>query len=267
LWKPFKSKPLLKEDDELFQIETYRWLLTHFGGENFYKNTQLVLPTEEYFPTKVNSREQAVQETFQQVKIYAGLEKWPCILHKQEEDPDLVVSETLVVQNVEHSPHGTFSFNDNNEAIITYNPGLATSPTQMVATFAHELAHFLTSTAQEPPPGGWGNWEFATDIAATFLGFGIFLANSVFNFQQYSSVDAIGWKTTGGGYLSESEHSYALAIFLRLKGISVDIAYPHCDGNIKAFLKKANKELEEKHYIEDLGKVEYIEQTHNNAFK
>ena len=260
MWNPFKSKPLLKEDDELFQIETYRWLLTHFGGEHFYKKTQLILPIEEFFPTKINSPQQAVQETFQQVKNYAGLEKWPCILQEQEEDPNLVVAETLVVQNTEHNPHGTFSINENNEAIITYNPKLASSPTQMVATFAHELAHFLTSTAPEPPPGGWDNWEFATDITATFLGFGIFQANSVFNFQQYSSVGAIGWQTTGGGYLSESEHSFALAIFLRLKGISADIAYPHCDGNIKAFLKKALKELEEKPYIDELRKVEYIEQ-------
>ncbi|MDX6851136.1 hypothetical protein SCD92_17290, partial [Gilvimarinus sp. SDUM040013] len=57
-----------------------------------------------------------------------------------------------------------------------------TSPTQLVATFAHELSHYLTCTANEPPPGGWDNWEFATDIAATFLGFGVFMANSSFNF-------------------------------------------------------------------------------------
>ncbi|MDH3379654.1 MAG: hypothetical protein OEQ39_22230 [Gammaproteobacteria bacterium] len=259
MWNPFKSKPLLEEDDELFQVKTYRWLLTHFGGQHFYEDTQLILPTEEYFPSKVNSPEEAAQETFEKVKSYAGLEKWPCTLQIQEEDPNLVVGETLIVQNVEHNPHGTFSVNEKDEAIITYTPKLAANPTQMVATFAHELAHYLTSTATEPPPGSWDNWEFATDIAATFLGFGIFQANSVFNFQQYSSAGTIGWQTTGGGYLSESEHSYSLGIFLTLKGIPPDIAYPHCDGNIKAFLKKALKELEEKSHINDLRKVKYIE--------
>lgn len=260
MWNPFKSRPLLSEEDESFQIETYKWLLSHFGGSHFYESTQLILPTEEYFPSKVNTPESAAQETFEQVKNYAGLEKWPCVLQVQEEDPNLVVGETLLVQNVEHNPHGTFSINEKNEAIITYNPKLVTSPTQMVATFAHELAHLLTSTAPEPPPGGWENWEFATDITATFLGFGIFQANSVFNFKQYSSAGTIGWQTTGGGYLSESEHSYSLAIFLQLKGLSADIAYPHCDGNIKALLKKALQELEHKPYIDELRKVEYIEQ-------
>ncbi len=259
MWNPFKSKPLLEKHDELFQVETYRWLLTHFGGQHFYEDTKLILPTEEYFPSKVNSPEEAAQETFQKVRIYAGLEKWPCTLQIQEEDQNLEMGETLLVQDVEHNPHGTFLVNDKNEAIITYNPKLATDPTQMVATFAHELAHYLTSTATEPPPGGWDNWEFATDIAATFLGFGIFQANSVFNFKQYSSAGVIGWQTTGSGYLSEPEHSYSLGIFLILKGISPNIAYPHCDGNIQSFLKKSLKELEKEPHINELRKVKYIE--------
>lgn len=260
MWNPFKSKPLLKEEDELFQVETYRWLLTHFGGKYFYNDTQLILPTEEFFPTKVNSPDQAAQETFEQVKKYAGLENWPCILKKQEEDPNIIIGETLIVQQAENNPHGTFSVNDKNEATITYNPRLATNPTQMVATFAHELAHYLTSTAAEPPPGGWDNWEFATDITASFLGFGIFQANSVFNFRQFSSAGTYGWQTTGGGYLSESEHAFALGMFLMLKEIQPSIAYQYCDGNIKSFLKKAMVEIGDKQYIKELLKIERIEQ-------
>ncbi len=258
MWNPFKSKPLLSEDDELFQIETYRWLLTYFGGSQFYEHTELILPTEEYFPSRVSTAEQAAHETFEQVKRYAGLENWPCILQPQDEDPDLLVGDTLILQDVEHSPHGTFSINENGNAVITYNPKLTANPMQMVATFSHELAHYLTGTAPEPPPGGWDNWEFATDIASTFLGFGIFQANSVFNFQQFSSAGIYGWQTTGGGYLSEAEHSYALAIFLLLKGLSPERAYPHCDGNIKAFLKKAINELTKKNYINDLRKIECV---------
>lgn len=257
LFNFFKRKPLLNDEDELFQIETYHWLLTHFGGDYFYEGIRLILPTESFFPTRVNSPDAAARETFEQVKAYAGLGEWPCALEKQEEDPNVVVGETLIVQNVERNPHGTFSVDEENNAIITYNPNLAANPMQMVATFAHELAHYLTSTAPEPPPGGWENWEFATDIAATFLGFGIFQANSVFNFKQYSGAGTVGWSTSGGGYLSEAEHSYSLAIFLLLKGISPEIAYPHCDGNIKSNLKKALEELSKKTYISELKEVEF----------
>ncbi len=260
MWNPFRSRPLLNEEDELFQVETYRWLLTHFGGIHFYEETQLVLPTEEFFPSKLDSLNEVAQHTFEQVKKYAGLEEWPCILEIQDEDPDLLVGDTLIVQNVEQNPHGTFTINENNEAVITYNPKLVSEPTQMVATFAHELAHYLTSTAPEAPPGGWENWEFATDITATFLGFGIFQANSVFNFQQFSGIGTSGWKTSGGGYLSETEQSFSLGIFLKLKGISPDIAYPYCDGNIKALLKNALKEIENQSFISELSEVKHLEQ-------
>ena len=255
MWTPFSSKPLLSEKDEAFQIETFRWLLTYFGGEDFYNTIQLVLPTEAYFPLTVNSPEEAAKSTFKQVKHYAGLEEWPCILKKQKSDPNIEVGEILLVQGTEHTPHGTFSINKKNKIIITYNPELTSNPTQMVATFAHELAHYLTSTASEPPPGGWENWEFATDIAATFLGFGIFQANSAFNFQQFSSGGTQGWQASRSGYLSEAEHSYALSIFLLLKEISPDIAYPHCDGKIKTLVKKALTDLKGKPYIDELRAI------------
>jgi hypothetical protein len=255
MWNPFRTKPLLSEEDTLFQTECFRWLLTHFGGDDFYKEVQLVLPTREYFPSVVHSKESAAQTTLEQVMKYAGMENWPVSLLAQEEDPNLQVAPTLVVQNVEQNPLGTFSVNEKNEATITYNPKITSDPTQMVATFAHELSHYLTGTAPEPPPGGWENWEFATDIGATFLGFGIFQANASFNFSQHTSVDSIGWRTSGGGYLTEAEHSYALAIFLRLKDIEPGIALPHCDTNVRGYLKKALVELDNSDTIKELKDV------------
>jgi hypothetical protein len=255
---PFRKRPLLSEENTLFQIECFKWLLIHFGGNNFYDDTLLVLPTKEYFPSVVTSNESAAQATLEQVMKYAGMVKWPVTLHAQEEDPNIHVTPTLVVQNVEQSPLGTFSVNEKNEATITYNPKIVADPTQMVATFAHELSHYLTGTAPEPPPGGWENWEFATDIGATFLGFGIFLANSAFNFRQHASFDSIGWQTSGGGYLSETEHCYSLAIFLRLKGIDPKIAFPHCAANVRGHLKKALAELDGSNIINELEGVVHV---------
>lgn len=258
MWNPFRKTPLLSGEDTLFQIECFRWLLTYFGGDDFYEDAQLVLPTRDYFPSVIGSMDFAAQVTFDQVKKYAGMEKWPVHLEAQVEDPNLHVAPTLVVQNVEHNPLGTFSANENSRVSISYNPRIVSDPTQMVATFAHELSHYLTGTAPAPPPGGWENWEFATDIGATFLGFGVFLANSAFTFRQYSSVDAIGWQTSGGGYLSEAEHSYSLAIFLRLKEIPPETAFPHCDANVKSYIKIALKELDRKDTIKELKAVRHV---------
>lgn len=260
MWNPFRKKSLLSEENEAFQIETYKWLLRNFGGKYFYEDAKLILPTDEFFPVKNQNPEKLVYEIFNLVKKYAGLEDWPCTLKAQEKDPDLRVSTFVTLNTQEESAHGTFSVNKNNEVTITYNPDLASNPIQMVSTFSHELSHYLTSTSREAPPGGWDNWEFATDITATFLGFGIFQANAVFNIQQYTDFESQGWRTSGGGYLSEAEHSFALALFIRLKNISPNIVYPHCDVNIKNYLKKALIEIDKSSYIEELLKIEYVEE-------
>lgn len=259
MWNPFRKKPLLSNEDAFFQIECFKWLLSYFGGNHFYNEAQLVLPTRECFPVTVESNKSAAQAVFDQVKMYAGMSEWPVKLEAQDEDPIMHVAPTLIVKNVEQNPLGTFSANENNEVTITYNPKIVANPTQMVATFAHELSHYLTGSAPKPPPGGWENWEFATDIGATFLGFGIFQANAAFNFQQYSSGDTIGWQTSGGGYLTEAEHSYALAIFLRLKGIPPEIALPHCDANVKGYLKIALREIDNSNVINELKGIAYVQ--------
>lgn len=253
----FKKKPLLPDEAKDFQIDCYEWLLTYFGGDAFYKDTNLILPTKQYFPANTSSPVDLAVETFKKVREYAGMDNWLCKLELQEEDPIIIVSPTLIIQDLEPNPLGTFSENENNEIVITYNPNLHSNPIQMVATFAHELSHYLTSTAPTPPPGGIENWEYATDICSSFLGFGIFSANATFNFRQYTDFDSQGWQTTGGGYLSEQEHSYALAIFMLLKDIPLDFAYPHCDTNIKNYLKRAYKELQDSSELNKLNQVEY----------
>lgn len=257
-WNLFRRKPLLSEDDACFQIECYKWLLTHFGGDDFYRDTELVLPTKEFFPFHADSPEDLAQLTFARVKKFAGLQDWPCILQSQEKDPDVRIAPTLHIKDAAHNPLGTFSANQSDPITITYNPRIVANPTQMIATFAHELSHYLTATAPEPPPGGWENWEFATDIGATFLGFGIFQGNGAFNFQQYTSFDSQGWQVSRNGYLTEEEHSYALALFILLKENSPKTAYPHCSPNIKSFLVKALKELQDSSIIKELRQVEFV---------
>lgn len=109
--------------------------------------------------------------------------------------------------------------------------------------------------AGEPPPGGWDNWEFATDLAATFLGFGLFMANSAFLFSQYTGTSSQGWEVRNTGYLSESEHVYALAIFLMLKDISIDEAITYLKPSLRKLLKKAVKEIDEANIISELKAV------------
>lgn len=258
MWNIFKTKSLITIEDKDFQIECFTWLLTHFGGPDFYQSTDLILPTEEFFPSKVTSEKEAADTTFRQVMKHAGLEDWPVHLEEQERDVDPLVNATTVIQNLDIPTGGTFRVSESDEVTITYNPGIVTDPAQMVAVFAHELAHYLTSNAPEPPPGGWDNWEFATDICAIFMGFGIFQANSAFKFEQFASVESVGWKSSGNGYLSQKECCYSLAIFLGLKDIPANRVNPYCDANVRGYLRKALRELESNNVIETLKRVRYV---------
>ncbi|NQZ07093.1 MAG: hypothetical protein HRT35_08025 [Algicola sp.] len=252
----FKTKPLLSEQDQQFQIATFKWLLKYFGGQDFV-DTKLILPIREHFPQKLDDNDDAAEKTFEQVKAHAGLEKWPCKLVAQDEDIDPVVAPALAVSGAPGGPMGTFGVEENNETIITYNPAIIGQPVQLIATFAHELAHYLTGTSREEPPGGWENWEFATDISATFMGFGVFMANSASNFQQYTNVDSQGWKYSRSGYLSEAEHIYALALFMGLRSIPLEDALSHLKPGLKKLLKKAVKEIGKTNIIKELCEIEF----------
>lgn len=88
----FKRKPVLSDEDVTFQRETYKWLLKYFGGKDFYTHTQLVLPTDAFFPSHIASPDEAVTTTFLQVRQHAGMGVWPCALVPQEADDDTMLA-------------------------------------------------------------------------------------------------------------------------------------------------------------------------------
>lgn len=194
-----------------------------------------------------------VKYTFEKVRKYAGMENWPCKLEAQEDDINPVVAPTIVLSGAPSGPAGTFQFGD--EAIITYNTNLIKRPESLIATFAHELAHYLSGVAKEPPPGGDEYWEHATDLTAIFLGFGIFLANSAFTFEQYTSVDSQGWSSRRQGYMTEQEIIYSLAIFCVLKNIPTTEASSYLDSHLRSYFKKCYGELQGSEYIIKLQKI------------
>lgn len=252
----FKPKNLLSNEDAHFQVETWKWLLKYYGGDPFFKSAKLVLPTSEFFPDQVSSEDEAALSTFNSVKYYAGMQDWTCELQPQDED-DIEIAPTIKLSNLPQSPAGTFQYQQD-IALITYHPTLTKQPEKLVATFAHELSHYLTAHTSEPPFGGWENWEFATDITATFLGFGIFMCNSAFTFQQFQTSDSQGWEYSRTGYLSEEEHVFSLVIFLKMLNIPLKDAKKHLKSSAAKILKHAEYQIDQMNFIDDLKKIKLV---------
>jgi hypothetical protein len=209
----FGKSAFLDRDTEAWHFEAWAWLLRNLGDD--LARTPLVLPNRDFFtPTKAQGHERALY-AFERVKALMGMSDWPCEL-VADEGPGgpQQVGEMLIVQSTGR-PAGTFSAREDVVTIV-YRSDLVAEPIHLVATFAHELAHYLLAGVKEEPPGGWDLHELATDLTVAYCGFGVFGANSAFEFERYQTSSGHGWKSRRSGYLSERTWALALATFLAL---------------------------------------------------
>jgi hypothetical protein len=214
------SKPRPPVDDEEYDwlLACFAWLSREFGGNSGLRGAALILPSRDFFPhSKLTGHDRAL-ELFDQVKALAGMTEWQCDLI-----PGAASREHRVTtgHGLRHEgkgpPLGTFEY-ANGRYRITYDPASLRDPATLVATFAHELSHYLIHSAETAPPGGRELEEHATDLAAVFMGFGVLMANSAKSFGQFQNFGEIGWQMQARGYLSENALTTGLALFVVASG-------------------------------------------------
>ena len=236
--------------DELeFQLATFKWLRREFGEIGA---APLVLPTPDFFPAVAAAGRGAdAAALFDDVRRASGMADWPCELEMGGSDRPVEAGNALLLRHEAPSaPCGTFRIADGpagRRAIISYNPAMERDQAAMVATFAHELGHYLLATAKGTPPGGWDLHELHTDLTAVYLGFGIFLANGARSFAQFQSAGESGWSARSQGYLSEGALVTALAIVERLAGRDPLAAESWLKSYLKTALRRAARALAKLH--------------------
>ena len=117
-------------------------------------------------------------------------------------------------------------------------------PMALVATLAHELGHVILLR-----PGLVGHdepdMEPLNDLLTIFLGFGIFTANSAFQFGQYQDSRSQGWSVKRQGYLSEEMLGYALARFAFERGEQKPSWVKYLASNIAGFFRSSQHWLKQ----------------------
>jgi hypothetical protein len=257
----FRNERLLDHGSVEWQLQCFEWLLKHTGGMEAYRQRRLVLPTLEFFPSDGLSGYDLAQRIFEEVKVWAGMGAWPCLLEQQDESQKtLIASKHLLMPPSDHSPAGTFRTLKEGGAVISYHPRNLQNPMALVATFAHELAHYRTAGFPEPPPGGWEMWEPVTDVAAVFLGFGIFLANSRFHFEHFTEDSGKGlrWQRSGyrwqnQGYISDAEVLHMHALVSKVLGASAGVTLPHLKSSLRGIYKRMYKDVSDREIVARLG--------------
>lgn len=228
-----------------WQADVYRWAIDQLGADGFFQDRPLVLPTADWFTTAEGAApDERARILFEDVKRLTGLEAWPCRLIAQDPDPNPVIGEAFVVQNTPRGPGGTFCVETDDETpTITYQPAFLARPEKLIRVFAHELAHYLMATTPKPPPGGDEAMEHATDIVTIFLGFGVFVANTAFNFAQHQDVMTPGWSVERLGYVSEDEAILAIALFLIHTRRAPMATRPHLKPGLQKRLERVYRAL------------------------
>lgn len=235
-----KPKSGLDEEVEAFHVRTWEWLLDCGGGPKFLRDRPLVLPTPAFFPATQLEGHARAEHILKACQTHAGLADRPVKLIGQAELAGRV-STFMSVQNPKHAA-GTFSHSGNGGR-ITYDVGLLREPVALVATFAHELGHYFNDAFRFGHPDGEEAIEPATDTTATFLGFGVFGANSAFAFKRFQDFDAQGWSSSRLGYITEDEWAFDLAMFSALGGRDLEQARQHLKPHIWNQTNRALKYL------------------------
>jgi len=230
---------LLDQDDEEWQLDCWAWLIEKLGGLAALRDQPLIVPTTEFFKRPQSGDNPAEHYSAEIIRL-TGMENWPFKLVEQEGSINPVVAPLAIVQNVPPDPAGTFRVERENEILISYSPDLLQSPEDLIVTFVHEISHGLVLNIGKEPPGGWECEEFATDQTVAFLGFGVFGANSAFRFNQFSdnATGTQGWSYRRSGYLTQLEWSFALAVFLSLRGDDTEQALRFLNDGPAASLTK-----------------------------
>jgi hypothetical protein len=231
MW-PFRRKTIVDADTAAWHLENFRWLLQEFGPAAFAR-TQLVLPKPGYFKADGKRDHNFGVSIFDQVKNYCGMNEWEVDL--VVDDNPLAVRTEISRAMVEPQKHalGTFGV-AGNRIQISYVPDLLERPDHLIATFAHELAHYFLATARSQPPCADDEMEFLTDFTAVYLGFGIFLANARFNFEGQTH----GWRMARSGYLPEADLIFALMLFIEANGVDPNLALSCLKPHLAAMLRR-----------------------------
>ncbi len=232
----FKPKNIVDHNQEYWIDSQYNWLI-----HNFNYAEEIILPTKYFFGDLPKSGHERAEAILNVIKKLMSIEDWPCQLIAQEKDTDPRVSETVILENAPTRPLGSFEFDytSDGKAIINYAPHLLNDTTNLIATLAHELCHYILLTSNKIRLGDHDEEEHLTDMFAITSGFGLFLANSRFNFSQHTDPYSQGWKITGGGYLNEWEIIYGISKIFSNKPEDVTAIKPYVKPHLYKLLRKA----------------------------
>ncbi len=259
----FTSKPLIDAPSADFIFTTMAWALQNFDGDEFFKRTRLVAPSNDFFSGRVSSVDEKAQNIFQHTLRYTGLNHWPfelrSLIGRNTESecqiqpvpqPELA----LIHRNSSLGEHGgeVPVIISSQPLFVFYNPQQTLKPEDLSASFAHVIAQHLMIQAEQLPPGGNQFFAEASEVLAAMMGFGVLLSNSAYTFRGGcgSCYNAMANRQPA---LTELDSVFVLALFCRLKGIAFKEATKYLKKHLRVSYKQALRQIDQR--LEDVNNL------------
>jgi hypothetical protein len=243
MWNPFKKSPPtcpIDPDQQQWLDGRFEWLLEQFGHDA-PANTQVILPTPEFFPDVYEGRPDDAQAMLNRICGYMNVNPSRLRLflfesgHAPTPSAGVVQTSTAAGLYVPGQTHTDDPSSDDTRppAQLGIDVAQLADPMALVATFAHEIGHEIL-LGQNRVSGDESDHEPLTDLLTVFLGLGIFTANSTIRDRAWSSGTWAGWSTRRLGYLDQRMFGYAHARFAHARNESNPPWASHIRPDVRA---------------------------------
>ena len=233
-----KPKLPLDENHQEWADQSFRRLGTLLGARHLLDAT-VMLPIQEHFPDPYDRSEEALRRMVN--RVAAAMHVDPSRIDVELFESEYEVSRTLVPffsGTGSTAPAGLYFHTPEERQRIAVNASELKNPVALVAVIAHEIGHVILLR-----PGrvrrDEEDMEPLNDLLTIFLGFGVFTANSAFQFSQFTNDRSQGWSTRRLGYLSEPMLGYALARFAYERREEKPDWAPFVQSNIAPYMKRS----------------------------
>jgi hypothetical protein len=259
----FKTKPLIDDTSKMWIFDTFYWCIDQLDGDFFYKNSELILPNNSFYPGSVSSVEEMAETIFTNTTKYSGLTRWPLRLVDNahfidKAIPQLVFKtrlrgEMASINTIENAQLASMvNYKIDGQKItptidIAFHPSQLNQVQDLIAYLVQVQANILVSQHNTIPssvsaPGGKELLPQTIDLVACFMGFGVIFANTAYQFKGgcgSCNIQSLNRQAA----LPELETVYALALFCVLKGVDIKQIKGTLKSHLYKSFRQAHKEI------------------------
>lgn len=211
-WNKTPKLPITAEDKEW--VEDVLLFLKEKLGKEYFLSLETILPDKRYYNHSFTGTEEDAEFILNQTKIYMDIED-DIRLDFFSNSPVEMTDGTLLstpsdnVNGTWKSFTGTYEDIDNIPLIVIERNQLKDTQS-LITTVVYELSYHLNLDDDYPTEteeaGGC-----IIELVGIAYGFGIFMGNSRFSFNKYTTPVGSTWQTYSKGFLPEQLIAYAMA--------------------------------------------------------